>query len=64
MAINTKDIDANGILTKTYYGAHDTISDCIEVTMRRIDLQELIASGIDAVEATTSTAKQIMSGRR
>ena len=64
MAINTKDIDANGTLTKTYYGAHDTISDCIEVTICRIDLQELIASGIDAVEATTIIAKQMMSGRR
>lgn len=60
MAINTKDIGDNGILTKTYYGAHNTISECIEVTMRRIDLQELIAAGMDPIEASTIVLKKMI----
>ena len=60
MAINTKDIDANGKLTRTYWGAHNTIADCIEVTMRSIDIKELVAGGMDPIEASTVILKQMM----
>lgn len=56
MAINKKLIDANGVLTQAVYGGYRTIEDLITTEKMKIDFQELLAQGMDEMEAIKRVA--------
>lgn len=51
MAINKKDIDEKGKLTRNYYGGHRTVESAISTTKSVIDYKEYLEQGIDEITA-------------
>ena len=51
MAIPKEYIDENGRLTRSVWGGYDTIEACITFKKQEVEFKDLLASGMDEMEA-------------